>query len=388
MGYKYTFIIIIIFNYITPHLLELIKLDIENLMIILINTFENRENSKHILYRELLIFMQRQILFQSYLHSIEETNKVTLKNIGCPLECGYRFITALSGKTLSDLCMYLNLWLDEQKGKHVNINPGITEGQWNHLEKLWNQIEAQGPISKCAREKDEHNISHIQERMKLMTYCIKRDFIKGLCEPSMRSGVNISPSCSAFYVFTEKHYETFYKANKCIDYSVKHTDYSHHISEKCTLYDMAKTFPKINVQDKIILYGDKSRKAIEQCKNNAKIGGGDALLSNDPVPLVDGQGRLPDAQEILHDGQAALVRDETGSEDSRSDFIQIASLSQTELTSNENGPSKPIYYAGLSTLGVVFTSTVLYKVKKILILNILLYIYYLHNFSFVHKTTL
>ncbi|CAG9476497.1 unnamed protein product [Plasmodium vivax] len=217
------------------------------------------------------------------------------------------------------------------------------------------------PSSKCRRETNGYNISNKEKYMKLLSYCLNRDYIKSLCESNRSFSINVSPVWYAFYVFTEENYETFYEEYKCIDYSVEPKEYSYHISDDCTLYDMAKTFPKINVQDKIILYGDKSRKAIEQCKNNAKIGDGDALLSNDPVPLVDGQGRLPDAQEILHDGQAALVRDETGSEDSRSDFIQIASLSQTELTSNENGPSKPIYYAGLSTLGVVFTSTVLYK---------------------------
>ncbi|KMZ88832.1 hypothetical protein PVBG_05628 [Plasmodium vivax Brazil I] len=302
---------------------------------------------------------------EGYLKSVDHTKKEALKNIGCSVECGYNYLTVFNDKTLTDLCMYLNLWLDVQKSKHVNGDYRITEGEWSNIEEIWNNLLKNDPSSKCRRETNGYNISNKEKYMKLLSYCLNRDYIKSLCESNRSFSINVSPVWYAFYVFTEENYETFYEEYKCIDYSVEPKEYSYHISDDCTLYDMAKTFPKINVHDKIILYGDKSRKAIEQCKNNAKIGDGDALLSNDPVPLVDGQGRLPDAQEILHDGQAALVRDETGSEDSRSDFIQIASLSQTELTSNENGPSKPIYYAGLSTLGVVFTSTVLYKVKKI-----------------------
>ncbi|KNA01538.1 hypothetical protein PVNG_05559 [Plasmodium vivax North Korean] len=46
----------------------------------------------------------------------------------------------------------------------------------------------------------------------------------------------------------------------------------------------------------------------------------------------------------------------------QAEFIQGAQHTTPVQFSFDNKPSKPVHYAGLSTLGVIFTSTVLYKV--------------------------
>ncbi|KMZ83467.1 hypothetical protein PVBG_05584 [Plasmodium vivax Brazil I] len=190
---------------------------------------------------------------ENYLNSIGQRKNEALKNIGCSVECGYDYLGAFSGKPLSDLCKYLNLWLDEQKRIHVKGNSGIAEEEWNDIENLWKYLLEKDPSSKCRRETNGYNISNKENYMKLLSYCLNRDYIKSLCESTISFSINIPHACSAFYNFVEGNYESFYKENQCIDYSIKDTDYSHNISDECTLYNMAITFPIISVQEKKIL---------------------------------------------------------------------------------------------------------------------------------------
>ncbi|SCA60168.1 Plasmodium vivax Vir protein, putative [Plasmodium vivax] len=293
-------------------------------------------------------------------------HKETLKNIGSSVECAYRYLTAFDDETLNDLCKYLNLWLDEQKSIYVNDNFGITDEEWYNVENLWNQIEAHDP--KCARQQDEHNISQIGERKKLMTYCINRNYIRGICKPSIHSGVNISRPCHAFNEFIEKHYKEFYTENRCFGDPLNSDNYGYSISEDCDLNNMAKTFPRFDSTYNQIVYNDESREPIKKCQSTEKVEDGYAELGRHTMALdlvpsasTDSQAASTGDGVVSIDDQAASAVGETGFEDSRSDSIEIASPSHPELSSTEDGPSKPIYYAGLSVSGVFFTSMVLYK---------------------------
>ncbi|GAB69601.1 hypothetical protein PCYB_003500 [Plasmodium cynomolgi strain B] len=275
-----------------------------------------------------------------YFKSIHDTkNKETLKNIGCSVERGYRYLTALYDKTITnDLCEYLNLWLDEQKIKHVNDVFGITRDEWKNIEQLWNiLIDKQDLNQKCERKHEEKDISEYQKRKNLMTYCIYRDYIKSLCEQSINSGIQHTHVCYAFNGFIKKHYETFYNEVQCIHNSVETKDYSYHISDDCTLYNIAKTFPGITEQDKKNVYADVSGKPIEKCKDTKKV-------ANVKTELADSH---------------------TRSENNPLGATGLNNSSLTVVNSPDNKPLKSVYYAGLSVLGVVFTSMVLYKVKEL-----------------------
>ncbi|KMZ96135.1 hypothetical protein PVNG_06031 [Plasmodium vivax North Korean] len=302
---------------------------------------------------------------EGYTNSIDRKIRGTLKNIGCSVECGYSYLTAFGDNILTNLCIYLNLWLDEQKRTYFNDNSGITEEEWKIVEKLWNNFETNNIKSKCARKEDAQNISHIKERMKLLTYCINRDYIKKLCEPKMRSGYNISPVCDALYDFIEDHYTTFSKENKCIDYSDEHRDYRYHISEDCTLYNMSKTFPVFNSDKKAILdydNDDNVRKAIKQCTNAVEVVD---RLQEQTEDDADGHSEFPELSDDLAESSNGHAKSEDvrpGSKSGFSESIELAFPSPTAVTSPNDKPSNPVYYAGLSVSGVFFTSMVLYKV--------------------------
>ncbi|KNA01698.1 hypothetical protein PVNG_04724 [Plasmodium vivax North Korean] len=304
-----------------------------------------------------------------YFKTGNEKNNEILKNIGCHLYWGYSYLTVFNEKKLTDLCMYLNLWLDKQKRIHVEVNSEITDEEWNYIEKLWKEIEAHEPISKCKRQQDVYDISQIQERMELMTYCINRDYIKHLCEPSIRSNTYVSRRCSDLSDFTDEYYKIFHDKNQCSHAAFVSKDYRYYISEDCDLNNMAKTFPKFDSESKKIIYNDKTREPIKICESTAEVGArhvgldsGAVVLSRVPAVSTGDRAASTDDQAVSTDDQAASVVGETGFQDSLSYPIQLDSLLQTELTSPENKPSKPIYYAGLSVSGVFFTSMVLYKV--------------------------
>ncbi|KMZ76732.1 hypothetical protein PVIIG_06043 [Plasmodium vivax India VII] len=298
-----------------------------------------------------------------YLKTVDEKNKKKLENVGCHLQWGYSYVTVFNEKNLKDFCKYLNLWLDEQKNTHFNGDSQITEDKWNNIEKIWSYLMQNDYNYKCARQTNGYNISHIQERMKLMTYCINRDYIKELCEPYFRPGANLSTACYAFHDFIEKHYATFYNEDKCIDYSDEPTKYSYHISDDCTLYNMTKTFPIINLHNKAILDNGNRRTAIKECTNDVEVG---VQLQKQTDDGGDDLSEHPKSS----DGLSESVNDHAESEDVppglESDFLEFTGLelpSTTAITSRNDKPSKPIYYAGLSALGVVFTSTVFKKEK-------------------------
>ncbi|KNA00929.1 hypothetical protein PVNG_05359 [Plasmodium vivax North Korean] len=341
----YVILLIIFYNYPFLKLESYLKLSILNRLIKRLNDTEHEKCYKSIL---------------DHFESVDNAHKETLKNIGCNLESGYTYLTASDENTLTDLCKYLNLWLDVQKSIYVNDNFGITDEEWHNIENLWDQNEAYDP--KCARKQDKHNISHIGERKKLMTYCINRNYIRGLCEPSLHSGVNISSACHAFNDFIKKHYEEFYTETKCFYKAHEPIDYRYHISNECTLYNRSKTFPFYDSHKKAILEVHNVRPTIKKCVIPPVVDGNNEHTEDDADVLQE-PSEPDNALDESEDGLAESKFRHPRQEVNPDDHPVLFHLPSTDANLTENGPSKPIYYAGLSVSGVFFTSMVFKKEK-------------------------
>ncbi|SCA81761.1 hypothetical protein PVC01_000034600 [Plasmodium vivax] len=295
--------------------------------------------------------------------SVDESSKETLKNIGCNLESGYRYLTASDGNTLNDLCNYLNLWLDEKKSILGNDKFKVSTNEWQVFEDLWNTLmEGQTPDHKCKRKHEKKNISDYSKRKDLMSYCIIRDNYKRLCQSSRGSDNYNAHRCKGFSNYTQDNYNKLIKGINCIDKTNGIIDYNYHISDDCTLYHIPKTFPKCDEKTQAIVDVDNSKEDIKKCENIKQVLGATTELNAIPVRL-DGDKDVVDEDDT---GAMNILAVSAGRpdelKDSLSESIELALPLPTAVTSPNDKPSKPIYYAGLSTLGVIFTSTVLYKV--------------------------
>ncbi|GAB69554.1 CYIR protein, partial [Plasmodium cynomolgi strain B] len=248
------------------------------------------------------------------LKNIVKENNVALKNIGCSVYKGYTYLTAHDEEKRRILCNYLNLWLDEKKSINVT-NSIITDTQWELIEELWNLLKQRYYRNRCDRQ-EEINTLEIRKRINLMVYCVNRDYLKNMCSRAINSNHNIENKCSGFSMFTNKYYEQFLNESGCFGDTINPKDHRYFIDDNCNLHNMAITFPKFDSESKQIVYNHESRKPIEKCKNTIQSGG---------------------------------------------DNKELAAPSETELTSTDKRSSKPVYCAGLSALGIVFTSIVLYK---------------------------
>ncbi|KMZ79553.1 hypothetical protein PVIIG_00827 [Plasmodium vivax India VII] len=207
------------------------------------------------------------VITENYLHSIVDTNKETLNNIGCSIECGYRYLTAFDANTLTNLCEYLNLWLDVQRSTHIKGISTITNEQWSLIDKLWNDLDKHEDISKCKRQQDSYDISDKKKHMELLEYCMYRDHIKKRCEKVIGYTSIAQKICPAFSQYTDKYYKEFKKKNDCLDNSATDNLYKYYVSEECSLYNIPKTFPKFDLNSKKVLYEHNSRRAINKCTN-------------------------------------------------------------------------------------------------------------------------
>ncbi|CAG9482882.1 unnamed protein product [Plasmodium vivax] len=301
--------------------------------------------------------------------SVNETDKEALKNIGCHLVSGYRFLYAFSGEKLVSLCKYLNFWLDEQKSKHVIRNSIVSEEEWEKVENLWTKLmQVRAVDHQCKREHEEKDISDYSTRIELMSYCINRDYFKGLCQSPTGSVGFRSQKCNSFSNYTSEYYVKLIKGIDCVDKNSEIMNYKYHISGDCTLYNIPKTFPKCDENTLTIVDVDNTKTDIKRCESTANVGvGHNRLDSNNPgsvrLPAVlpYGEAGSLGVETALVDGEAPSSDDETISDDIPFDSMRLTPPSSTEVTLTDNGPSKPIYYAGLSVSGVFFTSMVLYK---------------------------
>ncbi|KMZ96063.1 hypothetical protein PVNG_06287 [Plasmodium vivax North Korean] len=218
--------------------------------------------------------------------SVDATNKETLKNIGCSLERGYRYLTSLNAVNLNDLCKYLNFWMDEQKSTYVKGNSGITEQEWHTVENLWNSLNnIQYFKHKCERQQEKKDISEYRKHINLMTYCINRDYFKKLYL-STSSYMNLKlKMCESFSDYTREYYNKLIEGIGCIDNRNDVNVFKYEIAEDCTLYNIPKTFPKCDEKTQTIVDDDNYKKDTIRCESTAKIRDSHPGLDNGNVVL-------------------------------------------------------------------------------------------------------
>ncbi|CAI7719371.1 PIR protein [Plasmodium vivax] len=308
--------------------------------------------------------------------SVDATHKETLKNIVSSIECGYNYLYATSQNTFTDLCKYLNLWLDAQKSKHVNVKSNISEEDWQIVEDLWRRLKEEQVASlQCERQHEEKNISEYSKRMELMSYCINRDYFKSLFRSSGVSNEYKEKKCIGFSHYTHENYNKLIKGIECIDNNNNIESYKYHISNECSLYNIPETFPKCDIHTPTIVKIDSSKIDIIKCKNAEQVVGGGTKLDAIPLRLVDdrdgsdvgvtGSINIPAVSESIpavSEGIPSVSGGRlAGLKDGPPESTDLDLSPSTDASLTDNGPSKPVYYAGLSALGVVFTSIVLYK---------------------------
>ncbi|KMZ95946.1 hypothetical protein PVMG_06173 [Plasmodium vivax Mauritania I] len=296
------------------------------------------------------------------LQDIVALNNVTLKNIACSVYKGYTKLTAYEEDDRKTFCNYLNLWLDEQKSIYVKDKKEINDHQWEYIEKIWERLsrEERERSRVCERQKQEKNSSDITKRINLMVYCVNRECIKKYCENAIRSNKNIEDKCQNFSLYTDKSHKELTQGVTCIDNTDEIDNYKYHISDKCSLYNMSKTFPVFNSDKKAILDDDNIRKAIKECRNAVKV----VDRPQEQTDGIDGPSELPESNDnVAESGNDHAQSDvRPGPEYTPPNSIDLDLSSLTFETLHNNKPTKPIYYAGLSVSGVFFTSMVLYKV--------------------------
>ncbi|VVA00232.1 PIR protein [Plasmodium vivax] len=278
-----------------------------------------------------------------------------LTNIGCSVYRGYTYLTARDEENRRYFCDYLNLWLDEQKNKHKTVIPNVIIEKWGLIENLWNKLnEIANSNRKCERKGNDKNESEIKKRIDLMVYCVNRNYFKGLCKKAISSKRTVNQFCTIFSEFTNKYYTKFYNENKCIDDTLDPDNYRYNIFEDCDLNNITKTFPKFNLHINEFVYDDKSRIQIKKCPSTPGLIDGPSGMDVDRAD-VDVDRAKVDVDRGDADGGPVILDSDPN------EFTQVVHHTLPVQTSFDNKPSKPVYYAGLSALGVVFTSTVLYK---------------------------
>ncbi|KMZ96456.1 hypothetical protein PVNG_05441 [Plasmodium vivax North Korean] len=301
--------------------------------------------------------------------SVEITQKETLKNIVSSVVCGYNYLTIFVDETLTDLCKYLNLWLDEQKGKHVIDEPDVSKEDWQAVENLWERLKGEKNADhQCKRQHTEKTTSEYSKRIDLMSYCINRDYFKNLFHSSGVSESYNANICEVFSNYIHENYEKLIRDINCIDKKSDIKDYKYHISEDCTLYDIPRTFPKCKAHGPTFVENDNSKKNIIKCETTTEVKSARTESTGSlagPAETYDSLGKqldpYGDAAKHPETPDDPLKLPEADDHYAKHRELDLQ-LSSTDASLTDNGPSKPIYYAGLSVSGVFFTSTVLYKV--------------------------
>ncbi|KMZ95047.1 hypothetical protein PVMG_06029 [Plasmodium vivax Mauritania I] len=296
--------------------------------------------------------------------SVNAAYKETLENIGCSVEGGYSYLTVHGDKTLTDLCAYLNLWLDVQKSIYEKANSNVIEKDWQIVEKLWNDLYVHHGSSKCIRQKDSHNISDKEKHMELLEYCMYRDHIKEKCENAIKYTRYIQRFCPVLSEYTDKYYNEFKSKNYCLDGSVGHNHYKYYVSDECTLYNMSITFPVYDSDKKAIL--DKnSRTPIDICINATESGSSVAKENRATAE----QNRSIDAENAAgaedKDVRSELDGDQDRLVGDRADLTQLVPQSPTDdlnvedpmITTSDGDANEAIMPPKVGTVGATLAGS-------------------------------
>ncbi|SCA59908.1 VIR protein [Plasmodium vivax] len=200
----------------------------------------------------------KQVYIDSYLSSVKEEQKDTVREIYSELESLYSSIARQEDNIKSFCCFYLNYWLDKQrKGKVIDVN----EVAWEVIYKLWNTLK-NSSVS-CKRKHYYKPSDDMDKCVEFMVYCVNRDELQKHCEQDYNDGLK-STYCDNFNAYTKHYYEQFTKKVTCLKDSNKDIHYNWRFSDTCTLHNVAKTFPKYDEKKQTIL-DDTSKNPIDKC---------------------------------------------------------------------------------------------------------------------------
>ncbi|SBS95888.1 PIR Superfamily Protein [Plasmodium ovale curtisi] len=202
------------------------------------------------------------------LNSLGEPQKEIIKKVYSMLYRNYNNINSYQDYIKKPCCNYLNYWLDTQKNNYVTSELGIDDYMWQMIEKLWVNLEKTVTPFKCKRNTDKKSLEKQKNRMSLMVYCVNRDDLKSKCYNS--SGLISHNYCSTLFEYIKKNYKTLVKDNQCLKYKDSNEDYEFNFNEKCTLYDISKTFPDYHIEDGKLSEKTSSRSPLPYCESSQK----------------------------------------------------------------------------------------------------------------------
>ncbi|KMZ77301.1 hypothetical protein PVIIG_05660 [Plasmodium vivax India VII] len=219
----------------------------------------------------------------SYLSSVNEDQKDTVRSIYSELISLYSSIGKQEENIKSYCCFYLNYWLDKKKKDYIT-KKSINDDAWQVIEKLWGTLK-NSSVS-CKRQHYYNPLVDMENCVKFMVYCVNRDELKKHCEKPSEVGFK-SLYCNNFNIYTKHYYNHFKSKIKCLRDTNKYMHYNWRFSDSCTLHNMAKTFPKYDEGNQIIV-DDTSRKPINKCEVDADSGTINCyMLDGVPVTLEE-----------------------------------------------------------------------------------------------------
>ncbi|SCA59771.1 VIR protein [Plasmodium vivax] len=203
----------------------------------------------------------------SYLDSVKEDQKDTVKEIYSELKSRYSFIEKQDQNIKSYCCSYLNYWLDKKREDYITTKQCINEDAWLVIEKLWGTLK-NSSVS-CKRQHYYSPLVDMEKCLKFMVYCVNMFELQKHCEKPDQAGLK-STYCDNFNKYTN-HYYTYFTTNvKCLRDTNKAKHYNWRFSDLCTLHNMAKTFPKYESSSQSI-EDDKTRQQIKKCQSHEEI---------------------------------------------------------------------------------------------------------------------
>ncbi|SBT84817.1 PIR protein [Plasmodium ovale] len=252
------------------------------------------------------------------LESLEHSQKEIIKKVASMLDRNYNYINIYEEYVKEPCCNYLNYWLDIQKNKNATGELSINDDIWQIIEKLWINLQETSKPFQCKRNTDKKPLEHQKNRMHLMVYCVNRDELKKKCNLTLG---NISQKyCLALTEYIKKNYTELVKGNTCLKYKDRNQDYELHFDEKCTLYDIPKTFPDYNTEGGTLSEKPSSRSSLPYCESTQEV--------------------TEHFQETLEGDTLALVE---------------------ESSSPYSAPWNSMVYVGLTFFGIFFPFIFLYK---------------------------
>ncbi|SCA82054.1 VIR protein [Plasmodium vivax] len=195
----------------------------------------------------------------SYLNSVKEDQKETVREIYSHLKSLYSSIEKQDENIKFYCCSYLNYWLDKQRNENAKR---LNSDAWEVIYKLWNTLK--NPSVSCKRHYYYEPLDAMKMCFDLMVYCVNRDELKQKCQQN--DDVFKTTYCNNFNTYTNHYYTQFTAHVKCIKDTNNYVHYNWRFSDSCTLHNVAKTFPKYDEESQTIV-DDKSREQIQKCTN-------------------------------------------------------------------------------------------------------------------------